>query len=100
MGSLKNQTLVQRLLDEKEASIYINMSVSYLQQSRSCGAKLESKRKASNTVAGPMFKKIGNQVRYEISDLDAWIDSFKSVSTLAELNADLSNGLSMDSEEI
>lgn len=103
MGAMPHKLIAQRLMDETEAAEYISMSTSYLQQSRSSGAKLESKRKAANTIPGPKFKKIGTLVRYDINDLDEWIDSFKSVGTLAELNAEnivaKPDGLSMDSEK-
>lgn len=85
MGAIKINDSLCRLLDEKQAAEYIGMSLSFLQQSRSCGAKLESRRKAANSIPGPLFKKIGTLVRYDISDLDSWVESFASVRTLAEL---------------
>jgi len=66
------------LLTEKEAARYIGMSVTFLQHGRSNGT-------LGNRTPTPKFKKIGSSVRYDKRDLDDWVDSFKSVSNLAEL---------------
>lgn len=66
-----------RCLDEEQASIYVGMSVSFLQKSRCTGA-------TGGQTPGPLFKKIGKRVVYDIADLDAWLDSFRSYRHNAE----------------
>lgn len=67
MNIIEKQTI-----NEKEASKYIGMSVSFLRQSRMTG-KLKGRCKA------PPFLKLGRSVRYQISDLDAWLDSNRRI---------------------
>lgn len=66
-----------RGLSEQQAAIYTGMSVSYLQKARCNGP-------TGNRTPGPAFKKIGNRVIYDIADLDAWLDSFRSFRHNAE----------------
>jgi predicted DNA-binding transcriptional regulator AlpA len=58
---------MKRLLTEIEAADYLAVSRSYLRQSRSTS-------RPENSKPGPRWKKIGSMIRYEVSDLDAWID--------------------------
>lgn len=51
-----------------EAASYMGVSESYLNTLRSSGG-------------GPLFLKIGRSVRYEKSDLDAWLSERKRRST-------------------
>lgn len=58
-----------RLLTEREAAAYIAMSVRYLRQGRCYPSK---------GTAHPPHVKIGSRaVRYDVRDLDAWIDANK-----------------------
>jgi hypothetical protein len=59
-----------RLVDEKTAARYIAMSVHYLRLDRCEGHR-------GNRTPGPPYLKIGKAVRYDIADLDAWIDAHK-----------------------
>ncbi len=61
--------LQPRLLSEKEASLYICMSRSYLRQARMDGNR-------DNRTPAPPFIKIGRAVRYDKADLDNWLNSF------------------------
>ena len=54
------------VMNEKEASSYIGMSLSYLQHAR-CDGKIK------NRTPGPSFIRIGRTVRYLKSDLDHWV---------------------------
>lgn len=57
----------RRLLTDVEASIYLNMSLAFLRQSR-----MEGRR--SNRSPGPPFiRTAGRSVRYDLEDLDRWI---------------------------
>jgi hypothetical protein len=57
-------------LTEKEAAIYIGMSVPYLRASRCQGA-------INNRTPGPPWIKFGKAVRYEIAALDAWMSEHR-----------------------
>lgn len=56
----------QEALKERQASIYIGMSVPYLRADRMNG------RREGRTL-GPPFVKIGRSVRYLRKDLDSWL---------------------------
>jgi predicted DNA-binding transcriptional regulator AlpA len=58
------------LVDEKYAAAYIGMSMSFLRRTRMEGT-LKSR------TPGPKFLKIGRTVRYEMAELDRWIDQFR-----------------------
>jgi len=60
----------RRLLTEKEAAEYIGVSVSFLRKSR-CSGTLPG-----HTVA-PRFVKSARMVRYDLEDLNNWIDKNK-----------------------
>jgi len=62
-----------RLLNTKEAAIYLSWSESYLKQARMTG-----------NSKGPVFIKVGRSIRYTIEDLDAYINSLQKFSSLAE----------------
>ncbi|ANB25568.1 hypothetical protein A6F57_10380 [Alteromonas stellipolaris] len=64
-----NLPIQPRLLSEKEASLYICMSRSFLRQARMDGNR-------ENRTPAPPFIKIGRAVRYLREDLDAWLESF------------------------
>ena len=57
-------------LDEKDAGIYIGMSVSFLRKSR-----MEGDRK--RRTPGPPYVRVGRTIRYLIRDLDAWLDQHR-----------------------
>ena len=61
----------QRGFTEKEASIYIGMSRSFLRHARMDGRR-------DNFTPGPRFTKIGRSVRYLKDDLDAWLEAHRS----------------------
>jgi predicted DNA-binding transcriptional regulator AlpA len=54
-------------MDEKQAAEYLSESTRTLQNWR-------------QRRQGPPWIKIGYQVRYDVNDLDAWIESLKQVS--------------------
>lgn len=53
-----------RLLTPKDAARYIGYKPKTLENWRNRGV-------------GPAYTRIGNMVRYELADLDAWIDAHK-----------------------
>ena len=55
-----------KLFTEQQTSDYLQMSESFLRQSR-----MEGKREGR--TPGPPFIRIGRSVRYRLSDLDAWL---------------------------
>ena len=69
----------KRALNDKETSVYIGMSKSWLRQSRVQGARF-------GRVSPPAFIKIGRSVRYLIEDLDVWLEQFQKLEHLAELS--------------
>lgn len=58
---------LSKTLNEKEASIYIGMSVSFLQKDRMNGA-------LPGRELGPRYAKLGKRVVYLREDLDAWLE--------------------------
>ena len=62
--------LTELLLNEKEASKFVNLSVSFLKLHRMRGD-------------GPLFLKLGRCVRYRLSDLNDWLDKHSKKSTVA-----------------
>ncbi len=60
-----------RLLNTAQAAEYLGLAKQTLHQKRVSGG-------------GPRFCKIGRAVRYRIEDLDIWVESFATVSSLAE----------------
>lgn len=67
----------KRALTDKEASVYIGMSASWLRHSRITGCRLDR-------IPPPVFIKIGRSVRYLIEDLDNWLEKFKKLEHLAQ----------------
>ena len=63
------------LLTEKEAAAILNVSVSYLRQSRSEGC-------TGNRTPAPKFTKIGKTVRYKKSELARWVRELPERSTV------------------
>lgn len=63
----KNPRPVRRLVSEREAARYIDFSVSYMRQSRMNG-------NLKGRTPAPPYIRIGRSVRYDIADLDNWID--------------------------
>ena len=60
----------QRLITEREAARYIGMSPSFLAKSRMNGT-------LPRHTPGPPFLKIGRSVRYDVRELDAWLDEHR-----------------------
>ena len=69
---MKTVSVEPRLLSTAQAAEYTGLAKQTLHQKRVCGG-------------GPKFCKIGRSVRYRKEDLNTWIESFKTVSSLAEL---------------
>jgi len=63
----RKQRPARRLVSEREAAKYIGFSVSYLRQSRMNG-------NLRGRTPAPPYIRIGRSVRYDIADLDNWID--------------------------
>jgi len=60
-----------RLLNTEQVASYIGLAKQTITELRVKGG-------------GPKFCKIGRAVRYKREDLDAWIDQFQSVGSIAE----------------
>lgn len=64
--------------DEDGAAEYIGMSTSYLRMDRLRG-------NVGNRTPGPPYYKIGRSVRYDVRDLDTWLEQRRvDRSTLPE----------------
>ena len=61
----------KKLLTEKEACHYTGLSLAFLRLRRSQGAP-------AGITPGPDFVKLGRAVRYDLEDLNAWIENNKS----------------------
>lgn len=59
-----------RLLTEEQTAQYLGFSRSYLRQARMNGH-------LTGRMAAPPYLKLGRTVRYDKSDLDAWIDQLR-----------------------
>lgn len=57
----------ERLLTERETAQFLNVSRSYLAQSRCYGSR-------TGQTPGPPYFKLGNAVRYRADDLLAWLE--------------------------
>ena len=57
-------------LTEKEASRYLNQSLSWLRRRRSEGTP-------PGCTPGPLFYRNGKSIRYRVSDLEAWLQDHK-----------------------
>lgn len=66
-----------RALNEKEASLYIGMSLGYLRQDRVNGPR-------GKRTPGPAFVKIGRTIRYLKEDLDTWLDTHRISQTVID----------------
>ncbi|MGD9887894.1 MAG: helix-turn-helix domain-containing protein [Halothiobacillaceae bacterium] len=58
-----------RLLTTEEAANYLNISQEFLKRMRYA---------PSNGVVGPVYVKFGSQPRYDIRDLDRWLDYYRT----------------------
>ena len=65
-----------RLLTEAQTCRYLQVSRSYLARARMEGPR-------NGRTPGPPFVKLGRAVRYDIADLDAWIQEHRRVPTRA-----------------
>lgn len=79
MKAITNVELVRnkKVLNDREASAYIGMSISWLRHGRIAGYRLDD-------LPYPQFIKIGRSVRYLIEDLDCWLEKFKKLDHLAQ----------------
>lgn len=64
-----------QVLTEVEAAKYIGMSRSFLRQDRMNGFR-------ERRTKGPVFIRIGRQIRYHLTDLDAWLDEHRVRRTI------------------
>ena len=60
-----------RLFDEKRATQYLGVSLSYLRKARSEGSP-------GGRTQAPPFVRVGGRCLYRRSDLDAWVDGLES----------------------
>lgn len=61
-------SIVNGLLDERAAAVYLNVSIAALRAWRTRGG-------------GPRFAKLGVLVRYRAADLETWIESSLAQNT-------------------
>ena len=73
-----NVLQTKRALNDKEASMYIGTSVSWLRHGRIEGCRFDR-------ILRLPFLKIGRSVRYLIENLDAWLEKFQKLDHLAQL---------------
>ena len=64
--------IVKAAVTEKEAAIYIGMSVPYLRASR-CHSNRHGHGHGHGHAPAPPYIKAGRSIRYLISDLDHWL---------------------------
>jgi hypothetical protein len=57
----------KRVMNEKDAAVYLDMSVSWLRQSRMDGNR-------EHRTAAPPFVRLGRAVKYLREDLDLWLN--------------------------
>jgi len=69
-SEVKSQRPTRRLVSEREAAKYIDFSVSYLRQARTNG-------NLKGRTPAPPFVRVGRSVRYDLEDLDCWIEKHK-----------------------
>ena len=62
--------MIRNCLTEQEAAQYIGMSRSFLRQNRMTGL-------IGNRTPGPPYIKIGRSVRYQLSDLNVWLEQHR-----------------------
>lgn len=62
--------LAPRLLCERDAARYVAMSRTFLRKSRMDGNR-------HGRTAAPPWLRVGRSVRYDLRDLDAWIEARK-----------------------
>jgi len=69
----------RRLLTEKETALYLGMSRSFLRQSRMNGNR-------DRRVPAPPFRRFSSRcIRYELDDLNKWIEQFEKVGCTSTL---------------
>jgi predicted DNA-binding transcriptional regulator AlpA len=68
--------IIKRALSDREAAIYLGMSVSFLRQDRLNGYR-------EGRTPGPRWVKIGRSVRYLREDLDDWLEQLKQKAAKA-----------------
>lgn len=55
------------VLNERQTSQYLNLSLAFLRRRRSQGTP-------PGSIPGPKFLKLGKAVRYRLEDLNAWLE--------------------------
>ena len=60
--------MVKRAMNEQDTAQYLDMSVSWLRQSRMNGNR-------KNHTLAPPYVKLGRSVRYLVADLDRWLEA-------------------------
>ncbi|MDX2164348.1 MAG: DNA-binding protein [Gammaproteobacteria bacterium] len=71
--------LDKKAFNEKEASLYIGMSLGYLRQDRVNGPR-------GNRTPGPSFIKIGRTIRYLKEDLDTWLETHRITQSTIDID--------------
>jgi len=64
----------QHLLSEVETAAYLGMSRSFLRQGRMNGDR-------EGRTPTPPYLRIGRIIRYELSELNVWLEQFRNEST-------------------
>lgn len=59
-----------RLISDRETANYIGVSVDFLRKCRSEGNR-------QNRTIGPPYVRFGRSIRYDLGDLNAWIEQHK-----------------------
>ena len=67
----ENMAELSLLLDERQVSRYLGVSVSFLRKARSEGAP-------GQRTQAPPFVRVGGRVYYRRVDLDAWVSGLES----------------------
>lgn len=67
---MTNVTNSAAALTEAEAAAYLRVSRSFLRQSRMNGSR-------KGHAPPPPYSKIGRMVRYQVKDLDEWLESHR-----------------------
>ena len=67
------------VMNEREAARYIDLSVSFLRQSRMNGDR-------RSRTPGPPFVRIGRSIRYRVEDLDRWLLEHRVGSDTREIS--------------
>ena len=65
----------KHLLTEQETAVYLGMSRSFLRQGRMNGDR-------NGRTPSPPYLRIGRAIRYDVHDLNTWLDQFRKPSRI------------------